>query len=128
MYAARCMKAGAHGYLMKNQPFDDVIQAIHMVYHGEQYFNEETVKKVLQELLNGKNNPPLPINQLSKREFEIFELIGDGLRPRHIAKKLFINTGTVDAHCKNIRLKLDSNNMTELIEVAAEWGKQNPTP
>lgn len=128
VYASRCMKVGAKGYVMKNKPFDNVIAAIHSVANGGTHFSQEAMKQAMQLIATGDQESELPIDLLSNREFDIFKLIGEGLRPRHIAEKLCISPGTVDSHCKNIRNKLNLDNMTSLIDKAAHWHKQELLP
>ncbi|MBZ0256193.1 response regulator transcription factor [bacterium] len=125
-YAASCVKAGARGYITKDQPFETVIKAIRTVMEGELFVSENTLKQLKEEKALAGFAPLNPIEALSRREREVFRHFGEGLRPRHIAEKLNISVGTIDAHCRNIRSKLQLTNMTELIEKAADWIRQTP--
>lgn len=127
-YASRCMKVGAKGYLMKNQPFENVVEAVRKVADGGMYYSQNAMQYVMEHIVTGEKESGLPIDQLTNREFEIFKLIGEGLRPRHIADNLCISPGTVNTHCKNIIAKLGLDSMTCLIKQSTEWYKHESLP
>lgn len=116
LFACRCIRAGAMGYIMKSNPLDHVIDAVRKVIADELYVSD-SVRNTLMKVSTNPNDVGT-IDSLSDREFEIFCLIGQGFRPRHIAESLFLSVGTVDAHCKTIRSKLQVENMKQLIEKA----------
>ncbi len=122
IYAQRAIRAGAKGFIMKEQSFEKVVDAIRAVFRGELYISESVKDQLMATAVNShKDNPKSSILELTDREFEIFQLIGRGLRPRHIAEKLFLSPGTVDTYCKRIRAKLGLDNMTEVIDYATKW-------
>lgn len=116
LFGSRSIRAGAKGFLMKTRPLEHVIEAVRTVSKGEMYISD-AIRETIMKL---STNPEAlsSIDSLTDREFEIFCLIGQGYRPRHIKEKLNISVGTIDAHCKTIRSKLQINTMTELIEYA----------
>lgn len=121
IYAERAIRAGAKGYIMKNESLDTVVLAVRAICNGELYMSDAVKKQMLQSSFNLGNPAMNPISCLADRELEVFTLIGNGLRPRHIADKLNMSTKTVDSHCRRIREKLNLDGMTELIQAASKW-------
>lgn len=121
VYAGRCIRAGAKGYLMKDQPFKVIIDAIKDVLKGKLFFSENVMQQLLQHNMFGGKSNTTDVDLLSNREFEIFRLIGEGLRQRQIAEKLYISTATVNTHCQKIKSKLQLESMDELVDRAIAW-------
>lgn len=124
VYAERAIQAGALGYIMKDELLDKVVEGIRAV-HNKQLFVSDHVKNLLLQQSLGKNSSisALPVSQLSDRELEVFTLIGEGKRPRHIADLLNMSPKTVASYCGRIRDKMNIQNMDELISRASEWVK-----
>lgn len=122
MYAVRAIRAGSKGYIMKNQPFDKIIEALQTALRGELYISEKIQKQLITQLISPKQSQnQSPVELLSDRELEVFQLIGQGIRSRIIADRLCISINTIETHCKRIRVKLNISSMVELVEYATQW-------
>lgn len=121
LFAGRCIRAGAKGYVMKEKSFDIIITAIKNVLAGELFLSENVKQQLMQQSAFGAKSNTIDIDLLSDREFEVFNLIGEGFRQRQIAEKLCISTTTVNKHCQNIRSKLHENSMDDLVHTASKW-------
>lgn len=129
VYAERAIRAGAKGYVMKDQSFDTVVEAVRRVLRGETYMSQSVKEHIVNRMSNlPGSTEKVSVEVLSDRELEVFRLLGQGMRPRHIADKLTISPGTVDTHCKRIRIKLDLDTMAEVVEYAAKWLQQEANP
>ena len=120
------MQAGAMGYVNKNEATEVIIEAIRRVINGQIYLSPSISERLLNNFY-GKNRHPdrLNVDRLSRRELEIFRLIGQGSSPREIAKILHISVKTVDAHREHIKEKLRLRNSRELYGYALQWGKSS---
>lgn len=122
-YAERALKAGAKGYIMKEEAETQVINAIKTVTGGDIYLSENE-KNRLQELSEGKhdgNDRFDTISSLSDRQLQIFTLVGKGLGTVEIATKLNLSIKTIDTHKENIKAKLHCASSAELRQMAIEW-------
>jgi DNA-binding NarL/FixJ family response regulator len=122
LFADRALSAGAMGYITKQKATTDLIQAIRKVLSGRVYLSERMTSRMLYRLVD-KDQPPEdnPIERLSDRELEVFELIGQGVSTRQIAERLHISVKTVETHRENIKKKLDLETNLELIRWAVQW-------
>lgn len=122
LYAERCFHAGAKGYVMKEAGGHTVLAAIRCVLSGRVYLSEAMSGKVIASFTGrrprGSNSP---IEQLSDREFEIFELLGEGKSTREIAGQLHLSPKTVDVHRSHIKRKLELKDSISLIRYAVRW-------
>ncbi len=121
-YAERVLRAGAKGYIMKLQAPDLILKAIRRVLSGEIYLSDPMASKMLRKVAGGED--PIigsPIERLSDRELEVFQLIGIGLGTRHIAERLSRSVKTVETYREHIKLKLDLKDATELTQAAIQW-------
>ncbi len=124
IYAERALRAGARGYLMKQEPVRQIIVAIRKILNDEIYVSDLINQKILLRHIGSpgqRQAPALPEDCLSGREFEVFRLIGKGLPPRNIAQKLCLSAKTVETHRLNIRKKLGKANAAEVTRYAVEW-------
>jgi DNA-binding NarL/FixJ family response regulator len=122
LYAERVLRAGARGYITKHEGGEKLMQAIRHVLSGQIYVSEKMSAHILKILSGGQAAPVRSlIAQLSDREFEVFELLGEGVSAHEIARRLHISTKTVDAHRANIKTKLIIKTTSELISYAARW-------
>lgn len=123
VFAERALKAGAKGYLMKDQPSEILIEALRKILEGNVFFSDKILSKLLGKFssLGAADEVRHPINSLTDRELEIFQLSGQELKSGQIAKKLNISIKTVEAHREHIRKKLDISNSSELNKYAKEW-------
>jgi DNA-binding NarL/FixJ family response regulator len=122
LYAQRALRAGARGYVMKQAPTSEVMNAIRQVLAGDLYLSEAMRTRLVHEHLHGI--APLrstDIGNLSDRELEIFELIGHGQTTTRIALKLRLSVSTVETHRAHIKQKLKLSNAIELVRRAVEW-------
>jgi DNA-binding NarL/FixJ family response regulator len=126
LYAERVLRAGARGYVPKHSGAAKIVEAIRAVLNGRIYVSEEMSAHLLEQLC-GRSSQQMrsPVEQLSDREFEVFELIGQGLSAHDIAQRLFLSAKTVDAHRANIKEKLKIKTTAELIAYAARWNAEN---
>jgi DNA-binding NarL/FixJ family response regulator len=122
LYAMRSLKAGAQGYIMKQEAVEKVLVAIRQVLTGEVYLSESMSRRTMFQLL-GRNGTRTgsPLEDLSDRELEIFTLIGQGCTTRQIADKLHLSIKTVETHRAHIKEKLNLKNSTELVQQAIHW-------
>jgi DNA-binding NarL/FixJ family response regulator len=122
LYAERVLRAGARGYITKHEGGEKLMQAIRHVLSGQIYVSEKMSAHILKILSGGPVAPAGSLNaRLSDREFEVFELLGEGVSAREIARRLHLSTKTVDAHRANIKTKLFIKTTAELISYAARW-------
>jgi DNA-binding NarL/FixJ family response regulator len=121
-YAGRVLRAGARGYITKHEGGEKLMKAIHQVLSGKIYVSETMSTHILEIFSGGQAAAERSsIAQLSDREFEVFELIGEGLSAHKIAARLHLSAKTVDAHRANIKQKLEIKTTPELISFAARW-------
>lgn len=125
VYAERALRAGARGYVMKQEASDAVVGAIRSVAEGEIYLSASMKNNLLGRLASSSGEGILPEERLSDRELEIFQLIGQGQPTRDIARNLGLSAKTIEAHKEHIKEKLCIANANELIKSAVEWVMQN---
>jgi len=122
LYADRVLRAGARGYITKHEGGEKLMRAIRHILGGKIYVSERISAYILEVFSGGQAAPERSsIEQLSDREFEVFELIDEGLSAREIARRLHLSSKTVDAHRSNIKEKLNIKASSELISYAARW-------
>lgn len=122
LFAERALRAGARGYIMKQEAIERMLEAIRKVIRGELYISEEVSANIVKKFIDSKHsekNSPMEI--LSDRELEVFNLIGQGYRTRQIADTLRVSVKTVDSYRANIKEKLNLKNSTELLKHAIHW-------
>lgn len=125
-YAERALRAGARGYMMKQEPPEKVVQAIRTVLNGDVYVSEKAASKILKLLSDSKTSEQgSSVDRLSDRELEVFRMIGEGYRTRHIAEKLNLSAKTVESYKARLKQKLMLKDAAELARYAAEWVKSN---
>lgn len=122
VYCERALRAGAKGYLMKDQAVENVIAAIRKVLAGEIYLSANMARTILTKVATGApGRGTSPVDRLSDRELEIFRLLGQGLGTKEIAGRLHRSVKTIDAHRENIKRKLQLSNATDLLQYAIQW-------
>lgn len=128
LYAERLLRAGASGYIMKQEATERVLNAIRKVLGGEIYLSERMGAKMMQQLVGGKTaSTGSPIERLSDRELEVFGLIGQGHGTRQIAEKMHLSVKTIESHRAHIKEKLNLKSANELVLHAIQW-VQNENP
>ncbi len=122
LYAERVLRAGGRGYIMKQEGGKMLLQAIRQVLEGKIYVSEKISAKIL-EIFSGRRSETSnsPMERLTDREFEVFQMIGQGLATREIADHLHLSVKTVEVHRANIKEKLTLKNAPELIRYAVRW-------
>jgi len=122
LYAERALRAGAKGYLMKLEAAETLITAIRQILNGGIYLSDKIGTKMLMKLTSGNaSKSGNPLDVLSDRELEVFELTGKGLSTRDIGEKLHISVKTVESHRANIKDKLHLKTANELMRHAVRW-------
>ena len=128
VFAERVLRAGASGYIMKENPTDEVLRAVRKVLVGELYFSESVAAAVMQRALREKPvGSCVGVGFLSNREMQVFELLGASLTAREIAERFRLSRKTVETHFEKIKHKLNLHNATELKQFARKWASENPT-
>ena len=122
LYAERVLRAGGRGYIMKQEGGKKLMQAIRQVLEGKIYVSEKMSALIL-EIFSGRRAgaESSPVENLTDREFEVFQLVGQGKGTGEIAKKLHLSVKTVDAHRANIKAKLKLKSASELVRYAVRW-------
>ncbi len=123
-YVVQVVHSGAHGYMLKNSPAEDLFAAIRSVYDGHAFFSPSVSKILLDEYLKTTQIAPFPRSavesgsRLTPREREIVQLVAEGTTHQKIAEILHISVRTVDTHCNNIMKKLDIHDRSGLVTYA----------
>jgi DNA-binding NarL/FixJ family response regulator len=122
IYAERAMRAGANGYIMKQEATEKVLVAIRRILQGDVYLSDRLTNTMLQQFVRG-NTPSKtsPLVQLTDRELEVFRLIGEGHGTRRIADELHLSVKTIESYQAHIKEKLALRNARELVQHAIEW-------
>ncbi len=128
LYAERVLRAGAGGYITKQQRPEALISAIRQVLAGRTYVSEEVSEKILKHVSGRPAATSSPLEVLTDREFEIFQLIGEGEGTAQIAKQLHLSPKTVAVHYANIRRKLKLATYADLIRFAVRLEEARNLP
>jgi DNA-binding NarL/FixJ family response regulator len=122
IYAEIAFRAGALGYLMKQEALDKIISAIRRVLSGNIYVSEALAAKMLQQQIRGKTDiQESPVKGLSDRELEVFQLIGQWKKTSEIAQELHLSVKTIEYYREQIKRKLNLKNSAELTQHATAW-------
>ena len=127
LYAERALRAGAQGYVNKDQATDRIIEAIRRVLEGKVYLSEGMTEAILQQRVGGARDRDTRsvLDVLADRELEVFRLIGDGVKTAEIAGRLHLSVKTVETYRDRIRRKLDLSDGTRLTHYATQWVLEN---
>jgi len=127
LYAERALRAGAKGYIMKAEATEKVITAIRKILGGEVYVSDKMAAKMVRKLVGRRTEiSTSPIERLSDRELEVFNLIGKGYGTRQISERLHLSIKTIETYRAHIKEKLNLANAAELLQYAIQWvGSQN---
>lgn len=127
VYAERALRAGARGYIMKEAGGENLLGAIRQVLRGEVYVSHKMSARILEAMSSRRpRGSSSPIEQLTDREFEVFQLIGQGKGTREIAAELHLSPKTVDVHRSHLKEKLGLRDATALIRHAVRWVETRP--
>jgi DNA-binding NarL/FixJ family response regulator len=128
LYAERALHAGARGYIMKREATKNIFQAIQIVLEGKLYISDRINARMTQKFLDGRPAATeSPVEELSDRELEVFQLLGSGCNTRQIAEHLHVSFKTVQAYCARIKEKLNLSNINELLYHAVRWHESRQT-
>ena len=129
IFAERALRAGASGYIMKENATDEVLRAVRKVLAGELYFSERVAAAVVQRTLREKPSASrMGVEVLSDREMQVFQLLGASYSAREIAEQFHLSRKTIDTHCEKIKHKLSLHNAAELKQFARKWAAENLSP
>jgi DNA-binding NarL/FixJ family response regulator len=121
LYAERVLRAGALGYVMKQEPQETVMTAIRRVLKGETYLSEKMAAKLLRSFTGNRGKAESqPLERLSDRELQVFRMIGQGHSVKDIAEALFLSPKTVETHKEHIKQKLNLASSNDLLRYAIE--------
>jgi DNA-binding NarL/FixJ family response regulator len=122
IYAERAMRAGANGYIMKQEATEKVLIAIRRILQGDVYLSDRLTNTMLQQFVRGSApSKTSPLVSLTDRELEVFRLIGEGHGTRRIADELHLSVKTIESYQAHIKEKLALRNARELVQHAIEW-------
>ena len=127
LYAERALRAGALGYVNKDQATDRIVEAIRRVLEGKVYLSEAMAERMLQRAVGGAREEVTrsPVDVLADRELEVFRLIGGGVKTAEIAGRLHLSVKTVETYRDRIRQKLNLSDGTRLSHYATQWVLEN---
>ena len=124
LYAERALRAGASGFVMKEQTAKEIVAAIETVLAGELYVSPKVAACALHKLLETKPQNRSPrVECLTNRELQVLRLLATGMSTRKIADELHVSFKTVETHRENIKHKLGLSDAVELVRYAANWGR-----
>lgn len=122
IYAERVLKAGAHGYVTKEEGAEKAVEAIRQVLRGKPYLTGRIAERMLETMTGfGRSQTAGTVESLSDRELEVLGLIGKGLGSSEIARRLNLSVKTIESHREHIKAKLGLQRATELVRYAFNW-------
>jgi len=125
LYAERALRAGAMGYVMKQEPAKTVKIAIRKVLGGDMHLSEKMASSVISKFMRGSDEvPPSPLERLSDRELEVFQMLGMGKGVREIAEEMNVTIPTVNSFRNRIKEKLQLKSSTEVMLHAIHWSRE----
>jgi DNA-binding NarL/FixJ family response regulator len=126
LYAERALRAGALGYINKDQATDRIVEAIRRVLAGKVYLSESMAERLLQRSVGKPQEDGIhsPLDVLADRELEVFRLIGKGVKTAEIAERLHLSVKTVETYRDRIRHKLGLQDGTKLVHFATQWAME----
>jgi DNA-binding NarL/FixJ family response regulator len=128
IYAERALRAGANGYIMKQEATEKVLVALRRLLSGEIYVSDRIANNMLRHYVRGTNvSEHSSVSDLSDRELEVFRLIGEGQGTRQIAEALHLSVKTVESYQAHIKEKLSLRSARELVQHAVQWNVREKT-
>jgi len=122
VFAERCLRSGADGYIMKSEKPSVLLSAIRQVMNGKIYLSEKMIQYIVAKSMNQKNASEKDVvESLSDREFQVFQYIGEGYLSKQMADFLNLSVKTIDSLRENIKHKLGLENASELTRYAIKW-------
>ena len=128
LYAERALRAGANGYIMKQEATEKVLVALRRILSGEIYVSDRIANSMMRLYVRGANlSEHSSISELTDRELEVFRLIGEGHGTRQIAEALHLSVKTVESYQAHIKEKLSLRSARELVQHAVQWNVREKT-
>jgi len=121
IYAERALRAGANGYIMKQEATEKVLVALRRILNREIYVSERIANRMLQHYIGGSAGSASPMADLTDRELEVFRLIGEGHGTRQIAEELHLSIKTVESYQAHLKEKLSLHSARQLVQHAIQW-------
>lgn len=121
IYAERALRAGADGYITKEEGAEKSIQAIRLLMQGKRYLSDRVAAKIMDSLTGNAPRTESAVQSLSDRELEVLEFLGEGLGSSEIAEKLHLSIKTIESHREHMKVKLGLTRATELVNYAFNW-------
>jgi DNA-binding NarL/FixJ family response regulator len=121
LFAERVLRAGAMGYVTKQEPPETLLRAIRQVLRGDVYLSPRMTSRLLHRVAGGQSTHEDPVLGLSNRELEVYEMIGQGLTIQQIAGRLHLSPKTVETHREKVKQKLNLKSSAELTRRAVQW-------
>ena len=129
MFAERVLRAGASGYVMKENVAEEILQAVRKVLAGDIYFSDRVATQLARQTLRHKPGwSRNGVEHLSDRELQVFQLISIGVSTGAIAQQFHLSVKTIETHRENIKSKLALQDAAELNRFARDWAAQNLVP
>ncbi len=126
LYAERVIRAGAHGYITKQEATRKILDAIRQVMAGKVFLSEEISAEILSRMLGKSRGAMRSLDVLSDRELQVFGLVGEGFGTRQIAGQLGLDVKTVETYRTRIKEKLELKDASELLRQAIAWRRDHP--
>jgi DNA-binding NarL/FixJ family response regulator len=126
LYAERVIRAGAHGYITKQEATRKILDAIRLVMAGKVFLSEEISAEILSRMLGKSRGAMRSLDVLSDRELQVFGLVGEGFGTRQIAEQLGLDVKTVETYRTRIKEKLELKDASELLRQAIAWRRDHP--
>jgi DNA-binding NarL/FixJ family response regulator len=120
VHAELALRAGAQGYIMKEEATEELLNAIACVLRGELYVSRRLSALVLKRFFRGETDGSLA-EKLTDREVQVFQFLGSGLTTQEIAQQLHLSVKTVESHRENVKRKLELRDAASLVQAAREW-------
>ncbi len=121
IYAERALRAGANGYITKEEGTEKALEAIRVILQGKNYVSPAISAKMVERIAGGGAPGQTALELLSDRELEVMEMIGEGMGSREIAEQLSVSMKTVESHREHIKTKLGLTGASELVRYAINW-------
>ncbi len=127
LYAERVIRAGAHGYITKQEATRKILESIRMVLSGKVYLSDALSADILSRMVGKSKAPGSSFELLTDRELQVFDLVGQGFGTRQIAEQLGLDVKTVETYRARIKDKLELKDASELLRKAIAWKLDHPT-
>ncbi len=122
LFAERCLRSGASGYIQKEEATGKLVEAIRRVIEGKLYFSQYVSNQIMSQLINNPGGSgEASVRELSNRELQVFELIGQGHSTKDIATQLQLSRKTIETYREKIKEKLNITSGSQLMQRAVQW-------